>query len=53
MLNARHDLNLGSGVALQFVGDQNSRCVAHAIEKLAKEPFGYLPIAPALHQDVE
>lgn len=53
MLHARHDVNLGSGVALQFVRDQDPWRIPQALEELTEKPFGCLPVAPALHQDVE
>ena len=53
MLDARHDLDLSSGITLQFVRDQNPWRIAQALEKLAKEPFGCLPVAPALDENVQ
>ena len=53
MLDARHDLSLGRRIALQLVRDQNPWRISQALEELTKEPFGCLPIAPTLHQDVE
>ena len=52
MLDARHDLHLGSGIALQLVSDQHARHVGQALEELAKESFGCLPVPPTLHQDI-
>jgi hypothetical protein len=52
MLDTWHDLSLGSGIALKLVGNQNPWGIAQALEKLAKESFCRLPVAPALHEDV-
>lgn len=52
MLDARHDLNLGGGITLQLVGNQNPWGITQALEELAKESFRGLPVAPALHKDI-
>jgi PIN domain nuclease of toxin-antitoxin system len=53
MFDARHDLDLGSGITLQFVSNQNPWRVAQALEQLTKEPFDGMPVAPALHRNIE
>lgn len=53
MFNPRHDLALGSGIALQLVGDQYPWAVAQTLEQFAEESFGGLPISTALRQDIE
>jgi hypothetical protein len=53
MFDARHDLNLSRGIALELVSDKNPKRIPQALEELAKKPFSSLLIAPALHQDVE
>lgn len=35
--NARHDLNLGSHITLQLVGNQHPGRIAQALKELAKE----------------
>jgi len=52
MLDARHDLNLGGGITLELVGNRNPWRIVQAPEKLAKESFHGLPVAPALHEDI-
>ena len=53
MLDARHDLPLGGGVAFQLVGDQHTRRSPLLLQKLAEQAFGGLLVAPALDEDVE
>src|SRR4051812_35756049 len=53
VLYARQNVTLGSGVALELVGDDDPRGVLQALQQLAKEALGGFGVAPALHQDVE
>ena len=53
MLDPRHDLSLGRGVALQLVGDQHTRCATLLLEELAQQSFGGLLVAPALDENIE
>src|SRR6202034_2685747 len=53
MLDARHDLPLGSGVAFQLIGDQHPRRSPLLLQKLAEQAFGGLLVAPALDEDIE
>src|SRR5882757_9651962 len=53
MLDPGHDLPLGSGVALQLVGDKHTRCATVLLEELAEQTFGGLLVAPALVQNIE
>src|SRR6202045_3817512 len=48
MLDPGHDLPLGSGVALQLVGDEHTRGSILLLEELAEQAFGGLLVAPAL-----
>src|SRR6201993_4219297 len=53
VLNPRHDLPLGRGVALQLVGDEHTRSSTLLSEKLAEQAFGGLLVAPALDENIE
>jgi len=53
VLDARHDLPLGGGVALQLVGDEHTRCPTLSLEELAEQALGGLRVAPALDEDIE
>jgi hypothetical protein len=53
VLDARHDLPLGCGVAAQLVGDQHTRRAALLLHELAEQAFGGFLVAPALDQDIE
>jgi hypothetical protein len=53
MLDPGHDLPLGSGVALQLVGDEHTRGSTLLLEELAEQPFGGLRVAPALDENIE
>ena len=48
-----HDLPLGSGIALQLVGDQHTRGSTLLLEELAQQAFGGLLVAPALDENLE
>src|SRR6202045_4343531 len=51
MLDPGHDLPLGSGVALQLVGDEHTRGSTLLLEELAEQAFGGLLVAPALDEN--
>src|ERR1700757_1107931 len=53
MLDARQDLALSSGVALELIRHDHPRNVSQALQQLAEEPLGRGRVAPALDQDVE
>src|ERR1700758_3299335 len=53
LLNPGHDLPLGSGVALQLVGDDHTRGSTLLLEELAQEAFVGLLVAPALDENIE
>jgi hypothetical protein len=53
MCDTRYNGYPGASVALQFVSDHNPWRVPQALEKLTEESFGCLPVAPALHEDIE
>src|SRR4051812_13295101 len=53
VLDARHDLPLGGGVAAQLVGEQHTRRLSLLLQQFAQQAFGGLLIAPALDEDVE
>src|ERR1700751_1812012 len=53
MLDPRHGLPLGRGVALQLVGDEHTRGSTLLLEELAEQPFGGLRVAPALDENIE
>src|SRR5260221_10124751 len=53
MLDPGHDLPLGSGVALQLVGDEHTRGSTLLPEELAEQAFGGLLVAPALDQNIQ
>ena len=53
MLDPRHDLPLGSGVALQLVSDEHTRCAPLLLEELAEQAFGGLLVTPALDENIE
>src|SRR5215467_10712533 len=53
VLDARQDLALGRGVALELVCHDHPRSISQALQQLAKEPLGCGRAAPALDQDVE
>src|SRR5215469_13233556 len=52
-LDARQDLALGGGVALELVCYDHPRNVSQALPQLAKEPLRCGRAAPALDEDVE
>ncbi|MEA2771428.1 MAG: hypothetical protein QOD93_4390, partial [Acetobacteraceae bacterium] len=51
MLDARHDLTLGSGAAAQLAGDQHPRRSPLLLQKLAEQAFGGLLVAPTLRSN--
>jgi hypothetical protein len=53
MLDTRHNLSLGSGTTFELVSNQNPWRITQALGTLAKESLGSLPVAPALHEDVQ
>jgi len=53
MLDPGHDLSLGSGVALQLVGDEQTRCSTLLLEELTEQAFGGLLVAPVLDENIE
>ena len=53
MLDPGHDLPLGSGVALQLVGDEHTRGSTLLLEELAEQAFGGLLVAPALDENIK
>src|SRR5271155_5500466 len=53
MLDPGHDLPLGSGVALQLVSDEHTRCAPLLLEELAEQAFGGLLVTPALDENIE
>src|SRR5258707_10306203 len=53
MLDPGHDLPLGSGVALQLVGDEHTRGSTLLLEELAEQAFGGLRVAPALDENIK
>jgi hypothetical protein len=53
MLDPRHDLAVGSGVAPQLVGDEHTRGSTLLLEELAEQTFGGLLVAPALDENIE
>src|ERR1700757_5425664 len=53
VLNAGHNLPLGSAIAAQLVSDQHTGRSQLLLEQLAEQAFGGLLIAPTLHEDVE
>src|SRR5258706_3270758 len=53
MLDPGHDLLLGSGVALQLVGDQHTRGSTLLLEELAEQALGGLLVAPALDENIK
>jgi hypothetical protein len=53
MLDPGHDLPLGSGVALQLVGDEDTGGSTLVLEELAEQAFGGLLVAPALDENIE
>src|SRR5207248_87576 len=53
MLDRGHDLPLGSGVALQLVGDEHTRGSTLLLEELTEQALGGLLVAPALDQNIE
>src|SRR5271165_3809984 len=53
VLDARHDLSLGRGVASQLVGDQHTRRSSLLLQQFAEQALGRLLVAPALDEDVE
>ena len=46
-------LALGSPIAFELVGHDDTRHIREALEQLAKELLGRLLVATALHQDIE
>src|SRR5271168_2866686 len=53
MLDPGHDLPLGSGIALQLVSDEHTRCAPLLLEELAEQAFGGLLVTPALDENIE
>src|SRR5260370_31365079 len=53
MLDPGHDLPLGSGVASELVGDEQTRRATLLLEELAEQAFGGLLVAPALDENIE
>jgi hypothetical protein len=53
MLDPGHDLPLGSGVALQLVGDEHARGSTLLLEELAEQAFGGILVAPALDENIK
>jgi hypothetical protein len=53
MLDPGHDLPLGSGVALQLVGDEHTRGSSLLLEELAEQTLGGLLVAPALDENIQ
>jgi len=53
MLDAGHDLSLGSAIGSQFVGDHHTGCLTLSFHKLSHQTFGGLGITAALHQNIE
>src|SRR5207237_2917772 len=53
MLGPGHHLSLGSGVALQLVGDEHTRGSTLLLEELAEQALGGLLVAPALDKNIE
>src|SRR6202030_438075 len=53
MLDPRHDLSLGRGVALELVGDEHTRGSTLLLEELAEQAFGGLLVAPALDENIK
>src|SRR5215212_3254745 len=53
MFNTRQDLALGSAIGSKFIGHDDPRRVAQALQQLAKEALGRLLVATALHQHNE
>jgi hypothetical protein len=53
MLDPRHDLPLGCGVALQLVGHEHTRRSTLLLEELAEQAFGGLLVAPTLDKNIE
>src|ERR1700751_4658136 len=53
MLDPRHGLPLGRGVALQLVGDEHTRGSPMLLEELAEQAFGGLLVASALDENIE
>jgi hypothetical protein len=53
MLHTREDLPLRGAVALQFIGDEDTRYVLAPLEELAEKLLGGLLIPPPLYQNVE
>lgn len=53
MFDTRHDLHLGRGATLQFVGNEHPRSVTQALEEHAEKAFRRLPVPPTLHENIE
>jgi hypothetical protein len=53
MLYARKHLPLGGFIALQFIGDDDSRHIQQVLEQLTEELLCGPLIPSALHQDIE
>jgi hypothetical protein len=53
MLHTREDLPLRGAVALQFIGDEDTRYVLAPLEELAEKLLGGVLIPPPLYQNVE
>jgi hypothetical protein len=53
MFHVQSQVTVCRSVAPELVGDQNARCASLLAEQLSHEPFGRMPVAPALHQNVE
>src|ERR1700753_1006197 len=53
VLNAGHNLPLGSAIAAQLVGDQHTGHLQLPLEQLAEQAPGGLPVAPPLDENIE
>ena len=53
MLDPGHDLPLGRGVALQLVGDEDTRRSTLLLEELAEQTLCGLLVAPALDENIK
>ncbi len=53
MLNARHDLLLGSLITPKLVSNHHARHILAALQEFVKELLGRPFVAPALDQDIE
>ena len=53
VLNDQPQVPVCRSVAPALVGDQYARCASVLPEQLSHDPFGRMPVAPALHQYVK